>query len=208
MIKVIITDLGGVYFKKGTNIFLEKIEKKLKVKKDVLNDLFKSSGTNGNLYRKGRISKEEFWSKVLEKTGLTKDKIPMLEKLWFSSYTLNNGMKSLMAKLRKNYRVIVFSGNIKERMAYLDKKYNLKEQFDDFILSFDYGYNKNEPELYKILAKKAGAKPDECVVIDDKQEVLNMAAKIGFNTILFEDAKKLKKSLEKIGVKINNNVFK
>lgn len=79
--------------------------------------------------------------------------VPKLQELWHSSYEPVKGMKELIANLRKNYTVIVFSGSIKERVEYLNNKYSLYNDFDDFVLSYDVGYSKRDVGFYKFLLK-------------------------------------------------------
>ena len=111
-------------------------------------------------------------------------------------------MKELVVKLRKNYKVIAFSGNIRERIEYLNEKYDLYNDFDDFLLSFEVGFAKREIEFYKILLKRIKCKPEECVFIDDYQEFLDIAKSLGIKTIFWKNTKQLKSDLRKIGVKV------
>ncbi|MDD5032424.1 MAG: HAD-IA family hydrolase, partial [Patescibacteria group bacterium] len=122
--------------------------------------------------------------------------------LWHSSYTPMEGMKELARQLREKYKVIVFSGNVKERVKFLDKKYGLMSDFDDYIFSFKTGYNKREREFYNILLNKIHCQPEECVFIDNDQHSLDFAGRHGFKTILFQDARQLKRELSKLGVKM------
>jgi HAD superfamily hydrolase (TIGR01509 family) len=111
-------------------------------------------------------------------------------------------MEELVRKLRKNYRVIVFSGNIRERIEYLDKKYGLYDKFDELVFSFDTGLSKREMKMYDILLERINCKPQECVCIDDSEGVLEIEKSLGMKTILFKDAEQLKEELRKLGVNI------
>ena len=200
MIKTIVFDLGGVFFTSGTQIALKKTYKFVDVSRKKVNEVFR--GPKRKLHGKGKITKEEFWKEAQKKLKISKSQVLKLEEIWHSSYKPNKGMEGIVKKLRKNYRVIVFSGNIKERVEYLDKKYGLYDRFDELLLSYEEGTNKREIKFYKILLKRIMCKPKECVCIDDSERVLALEKSLGMKTILFKDAKQLKSDLKKLGVKV------
>jgi HAD superfamily hydrolase (TIGR01509 family) len=109
-------------------------------------------------------------------------------------------MRELVQKLRKRYRVIAFSGSIRERIDYLNKRYGLKQDFDDLILSFNFGFTKKEIEFYKILIKRIKCKPEECVLIDDSPIVLEIAKSFKIKTILFKNLKQLEFDLKNLKI--------
>ncbi len=65
------------------------------------------------------------------------------------------------------------------------------ERFDGCVFSFREGIVKPDPEIYKILLRRYGLKAEECVFIDDTEENVRSAEKLGFAGIVFtgyEDA--------------------
>lgn len=203
MIKIIVIDLGGVYFRSGTGIALGEICKLVNVPKDKVSEIFEASpGKEGFLYRKGKLTREQFWKVAVEKLKIDKNIVPKLQELWHSSYIPIKGMKELVSGLRENYKVIAFSGNIKERIEYLNGKYHLEEDFDDFIFSFDHGFSKKEIEFYKVLLQRIGCEPEECIFIDDLQEFLDIAETFGLKTVLFKNPSQLKSDLRQFDVGI------
>ena len=65
------------------------------------------------------------------------------------------------------------------------------ESFDGCVFSFREGIVKPDPEIYKILLTRYGLKAEECVFIDDTEENVRSAEKLGFAGIVFtgyEDA--------------------
>ena len=65
------------------------------------------------------------------------------------------------------------------------------ERFDGCIFSFREGIAKPDPEIYKTLLSRYGLKAEECVFIDDTEENVLSAEKLGFTGIVFtgyEDA--------------------
>ncbi len=206
MIKAIIFDLGGVYFSDGANIAFEKISSLVKVPQDKLERVFhgKKRSLRGLFYR-GRIEPKEFWKRAAQEMGVSSATARKLRKIWYSAYTPNRGIKELILKLKKKYKLIIFSGNIKERVAYLEKKYEFKQYFDGLVFSFDVGATKKEPIFYKALIttlNNLNVKPEEAILVDDKEKALEMAKSFRINTILFKDAGQLKWNLNRFGIKI------
>ena len=65
------------------------------------------------------------------------------------------------------------------------------EKFDGCVYSFREGVAKPDPEIYKILLNRYDLKAEECVFIDDTEENVTGAEKLGIKGIVFtgyEDA--------------------
>ena len=59
------------------------------------------------------------------------------------------------------------------------------ERFDGCVFSFREGIVKPDPEIYKTLLSRFGLKAEECVFIDDTEENVTSAEKLGFKGIVF-----------------------
>ena len=65
------------------------------------------------------------------------------------------------------------------------------ERFDGCVFSFREGIAKPDPEIYQTLLSRYDLKADECVFIDDTEDNVRSAEKLGFAGIVFtgyEDA--------------------
>jgi HAD superfamily hydrolase (TIGR01509 family) len=60
---------------------------------------------------------------------------------------------------------------------------------------------KPDQEIFELLLKKTKAKPDETVFIDDFEENILAARKMGINCILFRNVRQLRKELAAFGVR-------
>lgn len=61
---------------------------------------------------------------------------------------------------------------------------------------------KPDLRIYQILLERYGLRPEECVFIDDRQENLDTARELGFETVLFRTAKQVRAELKRMGVRI------
>ena len=196
-IKAIIFDLGGVYFADGTTKAVIRYEEMLHVPKIKLEKIF-GGHSLGKDYRLGKISKRKFWDAVKEELHADDRTVDNLKEIWNSSYTRNWGMKTLIRKLRKRYKVAVLSDNTKERVEYLNKKYNLGKEFDCYVYSFEYGMLKPDRRLLKILLQKLNVKEDEVIIVDNSTVNVEFFRKFGVQTILFRSARQVKRELSNL----------
>jgi len=206
-IKTIIFDFGGVIFTDGSWMALKKIKNTLKLKDEdfiLLKECFSNEpGDIGQLIRLGLITLDEFLNRFIEKLNLPKSKKKKIKHLWFSSYVPNYNMRRILKRLSKRYRLVAFSGNVRERIDYLDKRYNILKYFDDMVFTFDYQKNKRDLSFYEELLDHIDCEPSEAVLIDDSWKNIKRAKQVGLKRIHFSYTKKLLRDLEKIDVKIN-----
>ena len=80
---------------------------------------------------------------------------------------------------------------------FYEQNYNL---FDAVVFSCNVGVRKPNPNIYKIMLKKLNVQPQEAVLIDDREENIVGAKKVGINAILFVDKNHLTKILFSLDV--------
>jgi len=61
---------------------------------------------------------------------------------------------------------------------------------------------KPHKKIYVYTLKKLGAKPHECIFIDNLKRNTDSAKKLGIKTIHFRNSKQLRKDLTRLSVKI------
>lgn len=201
-IKTLIFDLGGVYFTPGSFLAIEKIKEIYDIENEkLLREIFSEKpSTEGYFLRRGMITIDEFEEKLFSKLNINVKDRKHTRYIWFGSYCVHYGMEDLVQKLKKSYRMIIFSGNVRERIEYLDKKCHFLKYFDDTVFSFDYQQNKNEIEFYEELKSHIDCKPSESILIDDEKKNLKIARSLGFNAIHYYYTEKLIEDLKKFGI--------
>ena len=86
---------------------------------------------------------------------------------------------------RKVYILSNYSRHLFEQTA--EEELDFLDLVDGAVFSFNEHYIKPENEIYNILLDRYDLKAEECVFVDDREENIEAAAGLGFNTILFED---------------------
>ncbi len=203
-IKTIVFDLGGVVFTSGTHLTLVKLVERYHIKDlNALNLFFKSEPDNeGGLLRLGHLSMDEFEAKFYSKFKIIEKDLQNLRMIWFSNYLPYFHILKILQILHENYRLIVFSGNIEERINFLDSRYNFLKLFHKSFFSYDYHYLKTDREFYYELLNHLHCKPSEALLIDDSSEIIDIAKSFGFHTLLFSYTEQFLKELLFYGIKI------
>lgn len=200
MIKAIIFDFGGVVRSECTRQILEDISKKFNV---TYNEIIPIIKELTKYYQLGKISDEEFWDKFSKKLG--KAKPEDYKNLWVNEYakgSLNKEVVNIIIKLKKRgYKMACLSNNIPPH-AKFNRKMGNYDFFDFLILSCEIGLQKPDLKIYKLVLKKLKEKANACVYVDDKEEFLEPAERLGMKTILFKDAEQLNLGLKKIGIRL------
>ncbi len=196
-IKVIAFDLGGVFFAEGKKIALEILSQKYGYDKKLVLDVLTSSKSED--LRKGLITDEEFW--LWAKRQLPADyNTETIKKEWYDGYILDEDIFGLVKKLKNRYKLVVFSGNVKTKVEYLDEKYRFRQYFEKEIYSYDYHTTKNERKFFEILIKETKSDPEEILLIDDGD--FSVAKELGINLVIYQRGKikELEESLRDFGI--------
>ncbi len=197
-IKTILFDLGGVYLNRGIWIFREDyLVKNFNVTNQQVIDVMIKKYYKP--YFSGKMSEKEFWEKSLSDLDIKADWKGLREKL-LGSFEPQKGMPELISKLRINHRVGLLSDQTKEWWPYLDKKYDISENFDFTIVSYKTGFHKPQTEIYKIALEESGCKPEEILFIDDLEHNLEPAKNLGMETLLFKNPNQIRGDLESFGI--------
>lgn len=120
---------------------------------------------------------------------------------WLKSHIRENfreveGTREIVVRLRElGYRLAILSNHGKEWIEYSEKKFDFQNLFDVCVYSHEIGASKPDSRAFEAVLDKLGAEAQECLFIDDSPVNIAGAQKLGFNTILFEDAEALKKEL-------------
>ncbi len=207
----LIFDSGGVLFTEGTNIVLDKYQHMIGKSREELLRVFSGNpnwgppNKAGQLYREGKVNRDQFWSLVGQQLGIYDRQIlNKMEQMWLDAYVPIPGMIQLLQELHPRYTLTLWTGNIPERITYLDKRYGLLRYFSKTCFSYSVGANKDNDEFYTALKNViAPSKPDQGIVVDDRHKYILKARGAGFNAILFESTRQLLAKLRDFGINVN-----
>ena len=74
----------------------------------------------------------------------------------------------------------------------------LRQIFDTLVISGEVAMRKPQPEIYLLAAERTGAKPEECVFVDDFSVNVEGAEAVGMTGIVHKDARTTIATLEEV----------
>jgi putative hydrolase of the HAD superfamily len=126
----------------------------------------------------GNMSSAEFWEAV----GLD----PGLEDEYLQRYELTDGLTDFLEAVNsQGYEVWCLSNDISEWSKKLRARFGLDKYIRGFVISGDVGVRKPEQAIFDHLTGQLTAHPRDAVFVDDQRRNLDVAAALGFSTILF-----------------------
>lgn len=191
--------MGGVLFSNGSQI----TKKKLLLRgwdERSIDFLIKSE--NSWKLRRGEISLEKYATHVKDVTNISYSEIKIAFNIWHESYKINKKLFKFINKLNSAISVGIVSGNISERVLYLEKKYQFLSNFNFADFSYEHNIDKNNPLLFKLVKEKNNLTPSETIVIDDKIDCIRAAKKNNFLTYKYESYIKFEMNMSKYGIEI------
>ncbi len=200
MIKNIIFDLGGVIIKHPANQNEKFISEAFGISIKKASEIWQKHATPLLI---GEENSRDFLEKVSKELGLNSD-IEALYERWKEYYEgiskdVNKEILSLIKKLRKKYKVYLLTDTIDihdER----NKTRGIFDSFDETFKSFEEGIRKPNAGAYTNVLDKIGVKPEESVMVDDSEENVLSARKLGMRGIVYRNKDLLEKELQDLGV--------
>ena len=124
-------------------------------------------------------------------------------RLYCSTRKFNDGMLQVVSELKAaGYKVPVISNATHENIR-ANKKFGTYAHFHEpLVLSAEVGFDKPDRRIFELAAERMDLKPEECVFVDDNPRNTAAAQELGFNVVVFKNARQLRKDLKRMGVKI------
>ena len=99
------------------------------------------------------------------------------------------------------YRIYILS-NLSYESYECVSKFNFFKLIDGGIYSYRLNVCKPDRKIYDALFSNYNINPKQTIFIDDNEDNINMAIKLGINGVVFDNLEDVKKKVESI---INNN---
>lgn len=198
MIKNIIFDLGNVILKGKPSIILEN----LNLDDELYNDIKEKFFNDWSKLDLGLISLDDYFYQCNFKSIISNE---IKERLinYYKYRPFNEDVLNVLHDLkRKGYNIYLLSNNNKETANYL-RKLDFYQDISGDVYSCDYNVIKPNIEIYNILLNKFNLIPQECLFIDDDQDNIETATKLGIKSIKYNSD-----NYNALNLKINNFIDK
>lgn len=78
----------------------------------------------------------------------------------------------------------------------LTKRYGIPEFYDEIISAGETGYTKPNPKIFEEALRRLGAKPEDCIFVDDTVDNVEAARSLGMKGILYRNFVAFRAELE------------
>ncbi len=139
----------------------------------------------------GSVTDDEIFKKeIMKKYNFNETEFYRILDDVVQKYERYNPLWEIIPELKTKYKLAIINNGTALTFPIFNERYKISETFDLFISSAVCGFKKPDKKIYLLASKKLGAKPEDCLFIDDLEENIKGANAVGMKTILWEDGKK------------------
>ena len=155
-------------------------------------DIGKVFDQNHDDITKGVLSAKGFWDKCIQKYNLKNASDFDFLDSWVSDYSPIKEIHNLIKKITPKYKIGLLSNIYKNMLPFLLEKELIPNiLYDQIIFSCDVGMMKPNPDIYELAQNKAGVSSNEILLVDDREDYLEGAKKLCWNTFLFDQKQRV-----------------
>lgn len=195
---VIVFDLGNTLIRFDHRIAARKISSRFDIDPAKIYDAFFDSEITRD-FEKGLITPKDFHRKA---EGLLGFKLPYKEfvDIWNDIFWEDRHSCEIARKLKKEYKVFLLSNVNRLHFEFIIKKFDIMKIFDEIVASFAVGAMKPDSRIYDHVVKRARCDRSKILYIDDREDLIKAARRMGIDSIRYENPAKLKNSLRSRGI--------
>lgn len=205
MIKAVIFDYDGVV-KKSQKLSLD-IADLYKISVEEYEKFIPQLKPIIEKFDKGLIGEEKFWMEFSHAMGkVVPEKCgEKAKKMYKDKFVFFAEVIELIDELKnQGFRLSILS-NMFPYQAEIIKENNGYAPFDDVFISCERELKKPDLEFYELVIREMNVRPQECLFIDDKEENLLPAEKLGMKTVLAKKQEQIVKDIWAI-IKSENKI--
>jgi putative hydrolase of the HAD superfamily len=151
-------------------------------------------------YERGELSSREFYRRFCRALDLELS-YPEFVDLWSDMFQPEPILSDvLLRELAAATRLLLLSNTNEIHFEFIRAKYPLLQHFHDFVLSYRVGAMKPDPAIYLDTVRRAGCEAGECFFVDDIEENVEAARRLGIDAEVFRSANELAAQLRLRGV--------
>ena len=107
---------------------------------------------------------------------------------------------SVIKKMKEKYQLYGLTNWSSELIDIAYKRFDFFKLFDGIVVSGDEKLIKPDPKLYDVLLNRFNIQANESLFIDDNEQNIVTARKMGFHTIHFIEGVDLEKEIKEMGL--------
>jgi len=180
----IVFDLGNVLIPFDYTPTISKLNQMQSGLGDKFAEFYKANYSLHRDFERGNIPETSFINKMLEVVD-HKINAETFCRIFSDIFTLNEEVIALLPILKNNYKLFLLSNTNSIHQKNGWQKYEFLKYFDNLILSHKVGSVKPEVKIYRAVEEASGYPSEEHFYIDDIQEYVDAAKKLGWDAVQF-----------------------
>ena len=197
--KAIIFDFGNVVCEFDNNIFLRKISEFTNKSPSELNQLIYLPSDLPRRYEAGSVSSDQFFNEISKRCNLSMSRSEFI-KAYTDIFTPIETSFELIRSLKSQYKLALLSNTSEWDFEFGIRPIEVFDLFDAVSLSFEVGASKPAKKIFYDCLTKLSVEPEECIYVDDVEEYVRAAQRIGIHAIHYTSHANLRHSLKKLNV--------
>ena len=150
-------------------------------------------------YMRGEVDRVEFRDRMSAHLGIQQAPDDF-DETWRSAIEPNPDIVALIENLSARYRMVIGSNTDELHQERSEKIQPIITTFDDFLLSYELGVLKPDPDFFEKGLAKLGLSVDQCFFTDDRQNNVDSALSVGIQAVRFESVPQLEAALKTLGL--------
>jgi len=193
----VIFDLGGVVLKWTPELIIKQFFHDKDNHKQIMNDIIKHE--DWNEFDRGSLEKEILLQRIFARTGITPERgEQFLTRIWESLEPIPGTLELIYQLKARGIPLFCLSNISWLALNYLEKTYKFWDAFRGCVFSCKIKLIKPEEGIYKYLFDKYDLNPKDCIFVDDLEQNLKAAARLGVTTHLFKTPAKCAAEINRI----------
>lgn len=199
MIKTFLFDMGNVLVHFSHERMCDQMGKLCARSGPEVRELLFDSGLQWN-FERGFVSEDEFHKQFQTLSGQSMERAALIE-AGSDIFWINQTLLPVLDVLKeRGHRLVVMSNTSISHFQFVERQFDVLQKFDDFVLSYEVGAIKPEPQIYKAALDKIQCAPNECFYTDDISDYVAAGRTFGLQAEIFTDTANLRQHLHARGI--------
>lgn len=200
MIQGIIFDFGGVLCTFDSRLFFQALAGRTDRTAGEMAALVLASDLPRR-YESGQISSREFFTAVTKPCGLSMSEEEFIAEFTGIFLPIESTFRLIRA-LKPAFRIALLSNTNEWHFEHYIRTVEVFPLFDAVTLSYRVGEMKPGERIYRDSLRRIGFPPEKCVFIDDLEENVAGAERLGIHGIHYTGPERLVASLQALGIPV------
>jgi putative hydrolase of the HAD superfamily len=197
--EAVIFDFGNVICNFDVFLFIEGISRKTGTTNEVLRKVMPGINKLAVAYETGQVSSDQFFERICALAGITISRDDFVH-AYTGIFTPIEDSFELIRELKPHYKLGLLSNTNEWHYLHCIRPLDIFPLFDAVTLSYEVGAMKPSPATYDDMLRKLRLPAEKCAYVDDIQENVDAAAKLGLRAVRFVDPEQLRTALRQLGV--------